>query len=68
MPLSTRPTRIEEEGYEMRFFDGYQHKEDGAIRFYDVKSKKTKFWVILIFVACCLMALIALFPDRKSVV
>lgn len=46
----------------MRFFDNYQRKEDGAIRFYDVKSKKTKFWVIMIFIACCLMALIALFP------
>lgn len=46
----------------MRFFDNYQQKEDGVIRFYDVKSKKTKFWVVMIFIACCLMALIALFP------
>lgn len=46
----------------MRFFDNYQRKEDGVIRFYDVKSKKTKFWVVVIFIACCLMALIALFP------
>ncbi len=46
----------------MRFFDNYQKKEDGVIRFYDVKSKKTKGWIVVIFVACCLMALIALFP------
>ena len=46
----------------MRFFDNYQKKEDGVIRFYDVKSKKTKGWIIVIFIACCLMALVALFP------
>ena len=46
----------------MRFFSNYQKKEDGVIRFYDVKTKKTKFWVVMIFIACCLMALIALFP------
>ena len=46
----------------MRLFRNYQHKEDGVIRFYDVKSGKTKFWIIVIFVICCLMALIALFP------
>ena len=50
------------EGKSMRFFDNYQKKEDGVIRFYDVKSKKTKGWIIVIFIACCLMALIALFP------
>lgn len=50
------------EGKTMRFFDNYQKKEDGVIRFYDVKSKKTKGWIVVIFVACCLMALIALFP------
>lgn len=46
----------------MSFFSNYQGKEDGAIRFYDVKSRKTKFWVILIYIACALIALIALFP------
>ncbi len=46
----------------MRFFSNYQKKEDGVIRFYDVKTKKTKFWVVMIFIACCLVALIALFP------
>lgn len=46
----------------MRLFRNYQHKEDGVIRFYDVKSRKTKFWIVVIFVICCLMALIALFP------
>lgn len=46
----------------MRLFRNYRHKEDGVIRFYDVKSGKTKFWIAVIFAACCLMALIALFP------
>lgn len=46
----------------MGFFSNYQGKEDGAIRFYDVKSKKTRFWVILIYIACFTIALIALFP------
>lgn len=46
----------------MRLFSNYQKKEDGVIRFYDVKSHKTRFWVVMIFIACCLMALIALFP------
>ncbi len=46
----------------MRFFGNYQGKEDGAIRFYDVKSWKTKFWVVVIYIVCALIALIALFP------
>ena len=46
----------------MRFFDNYRTKEDGVIRFYDVKSKKTRFWTVMIFIACCLMALVALYP------
>lgn len=46
----------------MRLFRNYTRKEDGVIRFYDVKSRKTRFWVVIIFIACCIMALIALFP------
>lgn len=46
----------------MRLFSNYQRKEDGVIHFYDVKTHKTRFWVVMIFIACCLMALIALFP------
>lgn len=46
----------------MDFFHNYQGKSEGAIRFYDVKSLKTKIWVILIHLACALIALIALFP------
>lgn len=46
----------------MRFFDNYRNKEDGVIRFYDVKSKKTRFWTVMIFITCCLMALVALYP------
>lgn len=46
----------------MGFFSNYNGKEDGAIRFYDIKSGKTKFWVILIYIACFTIALIALYP------
>ena len=46
----------------MSFFGNYQGKEDGSIRFYDVKSKKTKFWLVMIYVACFTIALIALYP------
>lgn len=46
----------------MAFFDKYRGKEDGAIRFYDVKSKKTKFWVIMIYIACFTIALVCLYP------
>lgn len=46
----------------MGFFSKYQQKEDGAIRFYDVKSNKTKFWVIMIYIACFAIALICLYP------
>lgn len=46
----------------MGFFTKYEGKEDGAIRFYDVKSKKMKFWVIMILIACIAIAVIALFP------
>ena len=46
----------------MSFFGNYQGKEDGSIRFYDVKSKKTKFWLVMIYIACFAIALIALYP------
>lgn len=46
----------------MGFFSNYQGKEDGAIRFYDVKSKKTRFGVMLIYIACFAIALVCLFP------
>lgn len=46
----------------MRFFDGYAKKEAGTIRFYDVKTTRTKIWVCLIYVACIAIAVVALFP------
>ena len=46
----------------MRFFGNYQGKEDDSIRFYDVKSRKTKFWLIMIYIACFAIALVALYP------
>ena len=46
----------------MGFFKKYLRKSDGVIRYYDLKSGPTKFWAVLIFIACILMALIALYP------
>lgn len=46
----------------MSFFSNYQQKDDGTIRFYDLKSGKTKFWLTMIYIACALIALIALYP------
>lgn len=46
----------------MSFFSNYQNKEDGCIRFFDIKSRKTKFWVILIYIACFSIALVCLYP------
>ena len=46
----------------MGFFKKYLRKSDGVIRYYDLKSGPTKFWAVLIFIACLLMALIALYP------
>ncbi len=46
----------------MKFFDSYVQKEDGVIRFYDLKTRKTKISLIVIYVLCALIALIALFP------
>ena len=46
----------------MKLFEGYKRKEDGAIRYYDLKSGPTRFWVIVIYIVCALIALVALFP------
>lgn len=46
----------------MSFFNAYKKKEDGVIRFYDLHSAKTKIWVVLIFIACIMMAVVALYP------
>lgn len=46
----------------MGFFKKYLRKESGVIRYYDLKSGPTKFWVVLIFIACILIAVIALYP------
>jgi len=45
------------------FFDRYQKKQDGAIRFYDTKSIKTKILCIIILILCLLMVAICLFPS-----
>ena len=46
----------------MGFFKRYLRKEAGVIRYYDLKSGPARFWVVLIFIACILMAVIALYP------
>lgn len=46
----------------MKLYSSYHGKEDGVIRFYDLRSKRTRFWLILIYAACGLIALVALFP------
>lgn len=46
----------------MKLIDSYIQKEDGVIRFYDMKTRKTKIAVIIIYILCALIALIALFP------
>lgn len=46
----------------MSFFKKYRDKQDGTIRFYDIKSSWIKFISILIFLACIIMVVIAIFP------
>lgn len=46
----------------MGFFKKYARKEDGVIRFYDLKSGPTRIWAVLIFIACIAMAIVALYP------
>ncbi len=43
-------------------FRKYSKKQDGIIRFYDMYSKGTKIATILIFIACLIMIIVALFP------
>ncbi|NLL73607.1 MAG: carbohydrate ABC transporter permease [Clostridiales bacterium] len=44
------------------FFDKYGKKEDGAIRFYDLHSMKTKILAVTIFIMCILIMIVTLFP------
>lgn len=46
----------------MSFFKKYRDKQDGTIRFYDIKSTWIKFISVLIFIACIIMIVIAIFP------
>lgn len=45
------------------FFNKYREKEDGAIRYYDIKSTKTKILSIVIFILCLFMVAVCLFPS-----
>lgn len=44
------------------FFDNYIKKEDGAVRFYDLHSKRTRALVIVIYLLCFAIIIAALFP------
>ncbi|TAH73717.1 MAG: carbohydrate ABC transporter permease [Anaerolineaceae bacterium] len=44
------------------FFKKYSNKEDGAIRFYDLHSTRTKILSIIIFIICLLIIIMTLFP------
>ena len=44
-------------------FKNYSKKQDGIIRFYDMYSKGTKIVTVIIFIACLILMLIALFPS-----
>ncbi len=44
------------------FFERYRHKQEGAIRFYDLRSRGTRIACVVIFILCILMVLISLFP------
>lgn len=43
-------------------FNRYMYKTDGAIRGFDVKSKRTKLTCVLIVIVCILFAVLAIFP------
>lgn len=45
------------------FFGKYREKQEGAIRYYDVKSIKTKVLCMVIFILCLLMIAACLFPS-----
>ena len=44
------------------FFERYRQKQEGAIRFYDLRSRGTRIACVMIFILCILMVLISLFP------
>jgi len=48
------------------FFDKYNKKEDGAIRFYDLHSTSTKILTVIIFIICILIMVVTLFPPVWS--
>ncbi|MDF2542531.1 MAG: binding-protein-dependent transport system inner rane component [Herbinix sp.] len=44
------------------FFEKYRKKEDGAIRFYDLKSMRTRILCIIIILICFMIVVISVFP------
>lgn len=44
------------------FFERYRRKQEGAVRFYDLKSGKMRVAVVIIFILCLIMVAISLFP------
>jgi len=46
----------------MTAFSSYKDKSDGVIRYYDLKERKNRIAVILIYFICLLMSLVFLYP------
>ena len=46
----------------MSFFNKYREKQDGAIRFFDLHAKGVRIGSVVIFLACILIIIVALFP------
>ncbi len=44
------------------FFDNYRKKEDGAVRFYDLHSKRTRILLVVIYLICLAVIIVSLFP------
>ena len=44
------------------FFEKYRKKQDGAIRFYDLSSKRVKIFSVIIFLICIGLVVISVFP------
>ena len=43
-------------------FKSYVNKVDGIIHYYDLKRPSNRIGIVLIYIACCIMAVVFLFP------
>ena len=46
----------------MTLFATYKDKSDGVIRFYDLKERRNRIAIVLIYAACILMSFLFLYP------